>query len=252
MPNKQAQQWSTTEQFWAELHEVIFDEARIRRGEREAAELTQLVGLDSPARILDVCCGPGRHAIPLAARGHHVTGIDSTERYVEIARERAADAGVEAVFVHTDARGYSSTPRVDVVLNLWSSFGHFADPEDNVAVLRQAHASLHDGGTFVLHLRSRETYNARQTPERSWAEHKGALYLEERYVADDWRRVRGRWVVVDSSGRRDFPYESWLYSGEELTAMLRTVGFRDISLHGDFSGAPYGQFSKHLVVVAHR
>ncbi|MER6214086.1 methyltransferase domain-containing protein [Streptomyces sp. NPDC001674] len=252
MPEEHAGQWSTTEEFWAELQDVIFDEDRIRRGQREAAELERLVGLEPSARILDMCCGPGRHSVPLAARGHQVIGVDSTHRYLETARELAEEAGVEATFVHADARRYRSEQPVDLVLNLWSSFGHFPDQQDNQAVLRQARASLREGGALVLHLRSRETYNARQTAERSWTERAGTLYLEERHVIDDWRRVRGRWIVVDSAGRRDFSYESWLYSGEELSAMLRAAGFADVSLYGDFGGAPYGQYSKHLVVIARR
>lgn len=252
MAEESTGQWSTTEEFWAELQDVIFDEDRVRRGEREASELERLVGLERPGRILDMCCGPGRHAIPLAARGHQVTGVDSTRRYLETARKRAAETGVDVTFVHADARYHRSEPPVDLVLNLWSSFGHFSDPADNEAVLRQAHASLRDGGALVLHLRSRETYNARQTAERSWTEHEGTLYLEERHVADNWRRVRGRWIIVGDTGRRDLPYESWLYSGEELTTMLRAAGFRDVALYGDFRGAPYGQYAKHLVAVARR
>lgn len=252
MPEEQAEQWSTAEEFWAGLQEVIFDEERIRRGVGEAADLERLAGLDGPARILDMCCGPGRHVIPLAARNHRVTGVDTTRRYLETARKRAAEAGVSAEFVHADARHHRCDPPVDLVLNLWSSFGHFADPEDNAAVLRQAHASLRDGGALILHLRTRETYNARQTAERSWTEHGGTLYLEERRVTDDWRRVRGRWIVVDAGGRRDLPYASWLYSAEELTAMLGAAGFREVRLHGDFRGAPYDQYAKHLVAVARR
>ncbi|MGW7074689.1 class I SAM-dependent methyltransferase [Streptomyces sp. NPDC054866] len=252
MPEKDAAHWSTSEDFWAELQDVIFDEDRMHRGDREAVELEKLVGLDSPSRIVDMCCGPGRHAIPLARRGHHVIGVDNTRRYLDSAKELAENEGVRASFIHADARHYRSSPPADLVLNLWSSFGHFADPADNLRVLQQAYLSLRKGGLFVLHVRSRETHSARLTAERSWTERDGVLYLEERCVVDDWRRVRGRWIVVDGAERRDFPYEAWLYSGEELRAMLGQIGFKTVTLYGDFTGAPYGQQAKHLVAVAQR
>src|ERR1700680_3645205 len=56
----------------------------------------------SPARILDVACGPGRHAVRLAGRGHRVVGIDSSTSFLETARGAAADLGVEVEFIQAD------------------------------------------------------------------------------------------------------------------------------------------------------
>src|SRR5215469_3713390 len=85
MPAKTEAQWSTDEEFWGVLQDVIFDAHRMRRGEREAAELAKLAGLTSPSMIVDMCCGPGRHALPLARRGHRVVGVDTTSRFLDTA-----------------------------------------------------------------------------------------------------------------------------------------------------------------------
>ena len=53
--------------------------------------------------VLDVGCGTGSHAVLLAEHGHRVAGVDIARRAVELARERAAVAGVEVRFLQGDA-----------------------------------------------------------------------------------------------------------------------------------------------------
>ena len=69
--------------------------------EQEVGFLIDVLGLTPGMRLLDVGCGPGRHARALAARGIEVVGIDISERFVELARD-GAPAG--ATFVRGDAR----------------------------------------------------------------------------------------------------------------------------------------------------
>ena len=86
--------------------------------EHTAAEVdgvVSLLGLDAGARVLDLACGHGRHAIPLAKRGFDVTGYDLSEVFLERAR---ADAEAEGV------------------INIFTAFGYFEDPEDDVKTLR--------------------------------------------------------------------------------------------------------------------
>ena len=79
-----------------------------------------------------------------------------------------------------------------MVLNLWTSFGYFPDPADNLLMLKNARASLADGGVLMLQTRSRETYLGHHPSPRTWEERDGILLLEESWVLDDWRRVAGR------------------------------------------------------------
>lgn len=235
------------------MYELMFDPARIERAPAEAVAIESLLGVREPRHVLDVCCGPGRHSIALALRGHRVVGVDRTARYLQVARERAAEAGADVEFVVADAREYISPQPVDVVLNLWTSFGYFADPADNLEVLRRAHKSLHDGGRLVLQIRSQETMASHRSVPRTWWERDGVLYLDELEVIDDWRRVRGRWVVIGTDGvRHDYRYISWLYSAEALAGMLTDVGFRRVRLYGDLAGAPYDLRARYLVAVAEK
>lgn len=245
-------EWSESNAFWEGLLELMFDPDAFGKAGAEVQLVEGLLGLSPRARIVDLCCGPGRHAIELALRGYDVVGVDRTARYLEVAADRAQSAGVCVDLVHADARRFACRPPADAVINLWTSFGYFAHHSDNLQVLRQAHASLRDGGVFLLQMHCKETFTRREPVERTWWERDHTLFLEEHAVVEDWNRVAGRWVVVNDSGRHDYTFRSWLYSGSEMKEMLKEAGFASTSLYGDLTGAPFDRSAKHLVAVATR
>jgi SAM-dependent methyltransferase len=242
--------WADSDEFWEGLSYFMFPPERMARATAEVDMIELLLTLTPGSRILDLCCGPGRHAIELARRGHDVVGVDRTARYLEMAGAQAHTAGLAVELVQADARDFRCVPPADAVLNLWTSFGYFDDQEDNQRVLCQAHASLRPGGVLLVQTRSSETFSTHVDSERTWQERDGVLYLEERLIVDDWRRTQGRWIIVDGDGRREYPYVSWLYSGAALADMMKKAGFCSVSLYGDLSGAPYDRKARNLVAVA--
>jgi SAM-dependent methyltransferase len=83
-----------------------------------AQEIEFLVGaldLRPGQRVLDVGCGPGRHAYALAERGIEVVGVDISQRFVDIAREGAPPG---ASFVRGDARDLRFDAEFDAAVSL--------------------------------------------------------------------------------------------------------------------------------------
>ena len=121
--------------------------------------------------LLDVCCGEGRHAIPLAKRGYDVTGLDRDSAALSAAQERAADLGVAAHFVEGDMRDLAASVAgpFDVCVCLWQSFGYF-DAATNEDILRQMGDLLRPGGRLILDIYHPGFYAAHQgvsTQERN-------------------------------------------------------------------------------------
>ncbi|HEY7071115.1 MAG TPA: methyltransferase domain-containing protein [Acidimicrobiales bacterium] len=83
--------------------------------EQEVGFLVDALGLVPGMRVLDVGCGPGRHAHALARRGCEVVGIDISERFVALA---SADAPPGATFVRADARSLSFDAEFDAAISL--------------------------------------------------------------------------------------------------------------------------------------
>ena len=110
------------------------------------------------ARILDLCCGPGRHAVELALQGFVVVGLDLNERYIALARRLAARERVAAQFVVGDMRRLPFTSCFDAVINVGTSFGFFDAAADDRAVIAEVARVLRPGGIFLLEMGNRDYY----------------------------------------------------------------------------------------------
>ena len=113
--------------------------------EQEVAFLVGELGLCPGMRVLDVGCGPGRHAHALGRRGIEVVGVDIAERFIEVAREMAP-AGV--TFEMADAARLGYDAEFDAVISLCQ--GAFGLAGDDHAVLDGIHRALKSGGRVAL------------------------------------------------------------------------------------------------------
>jgi hypothetical protein len=91
---------------------------------------------------------------------------------------------------------------------------------------------------------------ARDFRPRDWIEQDGALFLEEREILAGWSKIRTRWIVVRNGKQEEFMLTLRLYSGAELAALLREVGFAKVEIFGSLEGIPYDQEAKRLVALA--
>lgn len=94
--------------------------------------------------VLDLACGHGRIAARLAQRGCHLTGLDSSPLFLQLARQDAEARSVTVDYVHGDMRDLPWSARLDRIINWFTAFGYF-DDADNRRVLAQAAAALKPG-----------------------------------------------------------------------------------------------------------
>ncbi len=142
--------------------------------EQEVTFLADALQLKSGDSVLDVGCGPGRHAIALAKRGMTVTGVDISQRFVDLANAAATSDGLSASFTRTDARQLDFDERFDAVISLCQGgFGLLGREEDGAAdgdVLSRMAQALKSGGRLALsafsayfqlrHLESSDAFDA--------------------------------------------------------------------------------------------
>ena len=170
--------------------------------------------LPNGARVLDLCCGPGRHAGPLTEIGYRVGGLDRDDT----ALRDAAHHAPRAAFVRGDMRrlpfGSSS---VDGAICMWQSFGQF-DDAGNRAVLGELRRVLAPNGRLVFDLYHRD-FHVRHLSPRT-IERDGERVHESRVVYDDRLRVTLRYE--SSATQESFDWE--LYTPVTLEALA--AGFR--------------------------
>jgi SAM-dependent methyltransferase len=117
--------------------------------QQEVDFLLELLRLPPGARVLDVGCGPGRHAVPLAVAGLNVTGIDVSLRFLEIAAEAARTAGVGAAFFEVDARQMPFEDEFDAVISICQGGFGLMGADDSL-ILRRMMEAAKPGAKVVL------------------------------------------------------------------------------------------------------
>jgi len=100
--------------------------------------------------ILDLGCGTGGHAIPLAQRSYSVTGVDLSERMVEKARAKAAKAGLSITFRQGDIQCLKLGQTFDVVIAMFAVISYQITNVDLAVALKTARRHLNSGGLFIF------------------------------------------------------------------------------------------------------
>jgi len=103
-----------------------------------------------PRTILDAGCGTGNHAISLASRGYRVTGVDSSEAMISIAKEKVRDKGLTIELRVMDLTELELMEKFDVCICMFAVIGYLTDNENLATALRNIRRHLNPGSLFVF------------------------------------------------------------------------------------------------------
>jgi len=224
----------------AKLYQLVL-EGMWERGEEDAVAISSYLTHErlGASRILDVPCGIGRLAIPLARLGFEVTGVDLSPHLVAVAKRKAEGFKLPAgrtKFLVGDMRELGSmfTPSsFDAALNAFTSIGYGTE-EDDLRFFRDARAVTRRGGSLLISgLRNRD-YIARN-PSQNVYEESGKLLVLDKYSFDSSRsREKGLWRFYVKGGGKggetlrfagEFPVDIRVYSPHELVSRLEASGW---------------------------
>lgn len=231
-------------------------EERAADAEGAVADLLALLAAEhdlDPATVLDVPCGIGRHAVPLAAGGRDVTGVDISSAYLDGARERALAAGVDLGLVRGDMRALPVDGRFDLVANLWTSIGYY-DAATTRAVLAGFRERVADGGALVLELTNKEGVLA-AFDDDGVTRGDGYLSVETREYDPVRSRMHTERDLFREAGEGydhvgTMTFETRLFAPDTLRRWLRDAGFDEVALYADLEGNPLERESSRMTVVA--
>jgi SAM-dependent methyltransferase len=244
--------WHEDDAFWDRFAPFMFTAERIEQARADLDGALKLLGVAPGAAILDLCCGIGRHSLDLARRGYAVTGVDRTRSYLERARQQAAAENLTVEFIESDMRAFTRPGAFDGAINLFTSFGYFDDPADDLKVARNLCESLRPGARAIIDVLGKEVL-ARIFIERTWQTlPNGWLLLEERKLRPGWGWIESHHILIGPGARREYSFGHRLYAGTELAELLRRAGFSEVALHGSLAGAPYDNHAARLVAVARK
>ncbi|MFF2021543.1 class I SAM-dependent methyltransferase [Streptomyces sp. NPDC058171] len=220
------------------------------RSEADADLIVRLLELRAGARVLDLACGHGRIASRLAARGHAVTGTDSSPAFLTRARADASARGVHVDYWQGDMRDLPWDGEFDAVVNWFTAYGYF-DDDTNRAVLRGVARALRPGGRVILDLNNLTSALRGHRPARVAVHDDGDLFADRHHLDPLTSRLHAERTVVRGGRARTFSFHVRLFAFPELRDWLHAAGFTDVSGHGE-DGGPLRADHDRMVVVARR
>ena len=222
---------------------------------RESRFIIDRLGIQSGARVLDLCCGFGRHAIELSSKGFDLVGLDLSMVMLKKALADAQARGRAIKFVHGDMRKLAFKAIFDAIYNVQTSFGYF-DDLSNFKVLQGVFNALKPGGVFLIETVNRD-FIVENLPMRVWWKGVECQVLEE----IDMEHISGllkvqRSFVFEDTQRAPLEQKIQirLYTAIEMRAMLMRAGFNVVELCGDYSlpNAYFGSASPRNIFIAEK
>ncbi len=241
--------------------EEIFDEDYLRTlpfltpqaTQSEALFVAEALSAEPGARLLDVGCGYGRHAMELAARGFQIIALDSSLPLLLRGADEAQRRGLGINFVHGDMRELAFDSQFDGAYCLFSTFGYF-DDETNRQTIAGIARALKPGSRLVLEVLNRD-YLIAGLPTRVWWEGDGCVVLEEvDFNYFNSRIVSNRSVVFDDGRQTEQEISIRSYSLHEVGQLLQAVGLKVLEVSGSMAtrGRFFGIQSREVIVVAEK
>jgi SAM-dependent methyltransferase len=196
--------------------------------------------------VVELGVGTGRIAIPIAAEGISVIGVDSSEGMLAVARERAELAGADLDLRHGDLRNPPVEGPVPLVLAPFRSLLHMEIEADRLAAVRAVHGLLAPGGRFVFDVFNPGREDIAETHGR-WLEREPGIFERA-----DWNeRTRTLILRVRGEGMETELSLAWISVGE-WRELLGAEGFVVEGLYGWFDETPWAGHEDAIFVCRKR
>ena len=220
-----------------------FDNTKI-----EVSFLVKNIPIKKNFRILDLCCGQGRHTLELAKRGYYVSGLDYSAYLLKIAIREASKNNLKIIFKRADARKLSFAKKFGVILNLFTAFG-YGSKEDDGRIIKNVSKSLKKGGFFLIDL---------MNPLWLWRNYKphakekvGPYKIVHNRNFDFLNNVNYHKMQMAYNGsKKTIKAHNRFYTLAEIKDLFQSEGLKVVKFWGSFKGEAYGLDSRRMIVLA--
>lgn len=216
---------------------------------REVGFVIEKLGLAPGMRILDLCCGRGRHLVDLMRCGYDAVGVDLSDYMLGECQKAAERDGVIPCLIRADMREPGFDSEFDAVINIFTSFGYLGSESPEKAAFR----ALKPGGKFLIDLNNRD-WLMRVFQKSDWRENSdGDVTFCERCFDVISARLNARELTIYHDGRKaETSHSIRLYTYNELAAMLGKAGLQIEAVYGGFDSAIFDMNARRMIVIARK
>ena len=199
---------------------------------QEVGFLVEALGLGAGTRVLDVGCGPGRHALELARRGVEVVGVDLSDDFVALARTAAAAEGLPACFKVLDVRDLAFDGEFDAAVCLCQGGFGLLGGRDEPEVLARIVGAVRPGGRVAV---------------SAFSSYFAVRFLEAGESFDPATGVLHETAVLRNEAGEERDADLWTtcFTARELGLLGEAVGLEVEGVYGVTPGA-YGRDAPSL------
>ena len=247
---------------WAEIYDSVYSYVR-EDIPFYVEEARRAAGL-----VLELGCGTGRVAIPIAEAGVDVVGVDSSPAMLEVARRKAAASGEASrlTLVQADMRDFAFADdcRFGLVIVPFRGFLSLLSVEDQIATLENVRRHLEPGGELAFNIfvpdlnmlvqEGDAAYHLRDVTDPATG---ARLVLWHQSAYDNYNQIIDTRMIVDELDqtgvvtRRLYRHFQLRYVHRwEMHHLLEVCGFEVEDLFGDFDRSPFDDTSGEMVWVA--
>lgn len=200
--------------------------------------------IESGAKILDLACGKGRHAIHLAKKGYQTTGVDLAKQSIDKAKENTI---ANVSFDVHDMRNTYIKNGFDYVFNLFTSFGYFENKNENIEVLKAAAENLDAKGIFILDFLNVKKVIPNLVPSET--------KVLDGIQFDITRSYNGKHIIKDilvKDAEKEFHFQERVSALDLITIkeMASIAGLQIVDIYGDYDLNEFNaSISNRLILV---
>jgi SAM-dependent methyltransferase len=208
--------------------------------------------------VLELACGTGQLTVPLARLGRPVVGLDSASPMLAVARQRAANAGLDMRFIEADMRTFDLGQRFTLIFVARNSLLHLHSAADFAACFAAVRRHLAPNGVFAFDVFNPDVRMLARPPVerffvmRAPSETYGELTVEATSDYDAATQVNRATWFISGPGRADawiMPLHLRSIFPQELPLLLASNGFELSSRAGDLGGGAFTSASPRQVCV---
>jgi ubiquinone/menaquinone biosynthesis C-methylase UbiE len=209
--------------------------------------------------VLELACGTGRIAIPMAQSGAIVTGVEVNDSMLEHARRKSGAAGVAIEWIQGDMRSFSlPSTAYDLIAIGFNGINLLLSVDEALACLRCCRRHLAPRGRLVidtflpLPARLVDSDIPEKTASYVAPEDGAKIAVTGRRSYDPFRQIRHLDLTIQSSsspepGRDDLDIH--VYFPQELTLLAMHAGFDVETMYGDYQMRPPRPSSSRCILV---
>lgn len=208
--------------------------------------IIDVLDLKEGSKVLDICCGTGRHLIEFSKIGIKGVGIDFNKKYIKLANKNKVK-DINLKFLNIDARQIDFENEFDAAISIWTSFGYFSDAE-NLNLLKKIHKSLKKNGKLLIDLEN-IYYLLNNLPKERWEKKESEFILERNQLNLRSSRLKTERIIINNKNKFEYVRDYRIYTLSELEIYSFEAGFKLIKFYGGYEKEELNFSSKRLIVI---